>query len=79
MRSMKERLRRFMEGRYGADELNRFLTICGWVLLLVGFVLSGIDNKATLAVGSVLVGLRVSDPVEEDRAAGRGELQILRL
>ena len=57
MRSMKERLRRFMEGRYGADELNWFLTICGWVLLLVGFVLSGIDNKATLAVGSVLVGL----------------------
>ena len=57
MRNMKERLRRFMESRYGADELNRFLTICGWVLLLVGFVLSGIDNKATLAVGSVLVGL----------------------
>ena len=54
---MKERLRRFMEGRYGADELNRFLTICGWVLLLLGFVLSGIDNRVTLIAGSVLVTL----------------------
>ena len=54
---MKERLRKFMEGRYGADELNRFLTVCGWVLLLIGFVLSGIDNKVTLIVGSVLVTL----------------------
>lgn len=57
MIEMKERLRRFMEGRYGADELNRFLSICGWVLLLLGFVLSGFDNRVTLAVGSVLVGL----------------------
>ena len=54
---MKERFRRFMEGRYGADELNRFLTICGWVLLLAGFVLSGIDRQATLIAGSVLVCL----------------------
>lgn len=54
---MKERLRKFMEGRYGADELNRFLTVCGWVLLLIGFVLSGIDNQVTLIVGSVLVTL----------------------
>ena len=52
---MKERLRRFMEGRYGADELNRFLTVCGWVLLLLGFVLSGFNSKAALIAGSVLV------------------------
>ena len=51
---MKERLRKFMEGRYGADELNRFLTLCGWVLLLIGFVLSGIDSKVALIIGSVL-------------------------
>ena len=51
---MKERLRKFMEGRYGADELNRFLTVCGWVLLLIGFVLSGIDSKVALIVGSGL-------------------------
>ena len=54
---MKERLRRIMEGRYGADELNRFLTVCGWVLLLLGFVLSGFGSKAALAVGSVLIAL----------------------
>ena len=56
-RDMKERLRKFMEGRYGADELNRFLTLCGWVLLLIGFVLSGIDSKVALIIGSVLVTL----------------------
>ena len=46
-----------MEGRYGADELNRFLTICGWVLLLTGFVLSAIDRNVTVILGSVLVTL----------------------
>ncbi|MBR0356776.1 MAG: hypothetical protein IJH54_04780 [Clostridia bacterium] len=54
---MKERLRKFMEGRYGADALNRFLTVCGWVLLLVGFVLSALDSKVALSVGSLLVTL----------------------
>jgi len=54
---MKERLRKFMEGRYGADALNRFLTMCGWVLLLLGFVLSGIRNRAAMIVGTVLVTL----------------------
>ena len=54
---MKERLQRFMAGRYGADELNRFLTICGWVLLLTGFVLSAIDRNVTVILGSVLVTL----------------------
>ncbi len=54
---MKDRLRRFMEGRYGADELNRFLTVCGWVLLLLGFVLSGIGGRGALIAGSVLVTL----------------------
>ena len=56
-RDMKERLRKFMEGRYGADELNRFLTLCGWVLLLIGFVLSGINNRVTVSLGSLLVTL----------------------
>ena len=54
---MKERLRKFMEGRYGADALNRFLTVCGWVLLLLGFVLSALDSKVALSVGSLLVTL----------------------
>ena len=54
---MKDRLRQFMEGRYGADALNRFLTVCGWVLLLLGFVLSALDSKVALSVGSLLVTL----------------------
>ena len=54
---MKERLRKFMEGRYGADELNRFLTVCGWVLLLTGFVLSAFSGKVLLSIGSLLVTL----------------------
>ena len=54
---VKERFRRFMAGRYGADELNKFLTICGWVALLLGFVLSGINNGVTAAIGSLLVTL----------------------
>ena len=54
---MKERLRRFMIGRYGADELNKFLTICGWVLLLLGFLLSGFHSTAAVSVGSLLVTL----------------------
>ena len=57
MNGMKERLRKFMEGRYGADALNRFLTVCGWVLLLLGFVLSALDSKVALSVGSLLVTL----------------------
>ena len=54
---MKERLRKFMVGRYWADELNRFLTICGWVLLLAGFVLSSIQRNATQILGSLMVTL----------------------
>ena len=54
---MKERLRKFMIGRYGADGLNRFLTVCGWVLLLSGFILSGIQRSWTMTLGSILVGL----------------------
>ena len=54
---MKERLRRFMEGRYGADELNRFLMVCGWVLLLFGFVLSGFSSRAALIAGAALISL----------------------
>ena len=54
---MKERLRKFVVGRYGADELNRFLTICGWVLLLAGFVLSSIQKNATQILGSLMVTL----------------------
>lgn len=49
---MKERLRRFMQGRYGNDNLNRFLTVLCWVLLIAGLVLSFFES--TSAAGSLL-------------------------
>ena len=55
--AMKERLRKFMAGRYGADELNRFLTICGWVLLMAGFLLSATQKNVTVVLGSLLASL----------------------
>ena len=39
------------------DELNKFLTVCGWVLLLTGFVLSAFDSRVPMVAGSVLVTL----------------------
>ena len=35
---MKEKLRRFMAGRYGTDALNQFLSISSIVLLLFSLV-----------------------------------------
>ena len=32
---MREKLRRFMQGRYGADQLSRFLTAIGLVLIVI--------------------------------------------
>ena len=33
---MKERLRQFMQGRYGADQLSRFGSILGLIIILAG-------------------------------------------
>ena len=35
---MREKLRRFMIGRYGTDGLNQFLSIASLVLLLIAIV-----------------------------------------
>ena len=32
---MREKFQRFMQGRYGADELSRFLTMVGLILIVV--------------------------------------------
>ena len=60
---------RFMEGRYGADELGRFLSISGCVTILLGLVLGRavpILSKILilLALGLViwLVRLLITDP-----------------
>ncbi|MBQ7278569.1 MAG: hypothetical protein IJR17_05155 [Clostridia bacterium] len=54
---MKERLRKFMEGRYGNDQLNQVLSLMGWVLLVLGMVLSSIHNRGLMVAGSILIGL----------------------
>ena len=38
---MREKLQRFMWGRYGNDKFNQFLMICAMVLLVVSMFLPG--------------------------------------
>ena len=38
---MKEKFYRFMQGRYGSDQLNRFLMILVMVLLVLSFFIDG--------------------------------------
>ena len=54
---MKERLRKFMEGRYGTDALNRFMIVCGWVLLVAGFMLSWLNSRPAAVISSLLVSM----------------------
>ena len=37
MRSFRDRIYRFMQGRYGSDELNRFMNIAALVLIILSF------------------------------------------
>ncbi len=48
---MKEKLYRFMQGRYGGDQFNRFLMI----LVIVCFVLSLFGLRPFYVVGTVLL------------------------
>lgn len=50
---MKERIRRFMMGRYGVDAFGRFLNGAGMVLILLSLILSMF--KATYLVGTILM------------------------
>jgi hypothetical protein len=52
---MKEKFARFMAGRYGGDQLNRFMAISGCVLMLVGVFAGGI--AALVLYTAALVGL----------------------
>ena len=48
---MREKLRRFMQGRYGADQLSRFLTAIGLVLIILNlFVRSNIIVYLVMAI-----------------------------
>lgn len=48
---MREKFQRFMQGRYGADQLSRFLTSVGLVLIIINlFVRSNIIVYLVLAL-----------------------------
>lgn len=47
---MREKMARFMAGRYGGDQLNRFVAVSGCVLLIVGFVVGGVVSLALYCV-----------------------------
>ena len=48
---MKERLRQFMSGRYGNDDLNRFMSIAALVLLVISMLTKWtIFNSLAMAV-----------------------------
>lgn len=48
---MKEKFQRFMQGRYGADELSRFLTMAGLILIVVNlFFRSVLLSYVVLAI-----------------------------
>ena len=50
---MREKLRRFMQGRYGADQLSRFLTATGLVLIILNLFVH--SNAITYLVMALLV------------------------
>ena len=35
---MREKIQRFMQGRYGVDHLNRFMMVCGMVCLVISMI-----------------------------------------
>lgn len=55
---MREKLARFMAGRYGGDQFNRFISISGCVLLIIGLFVGGI--AATVLYCLALFGLGYS-------------------
>ena len=50
---MREKLRRFMQGRYGADQLSRFLSLIGLVLIILNLFVH--SNVITYLVMALLV------------------------
>ena len=50
---MREKLRRFMQGRYGADQLSRFLTAIGLVLIILNLFVH--SNAIVYLVMALLV------------------------
>lgn len=53
---MKQKFARFMYGRYGMDELSRFLTYIGLILLLLSVFLSQTVRIVALFIAVLMVG-----------------------
>ena len=53
MRGLKEKIYRFMQGRYGNDQLNRFLITLAMVLLVLSIFLG--DFLYLIAVAAMVV------------------------
>ena len=47
---MREKMARFMAGRYGGDQLNRFIAIAGCLLFVAGMIVRGQISLALYAV-----------------------------
>ena len=54
---MKERLARFMTGRYGNDQLNSFLLVLGMVLAVLGIFLRGRAGSILYVLVLAVLGL----------------------
>ena len=56
---MREKLRRFMIGRYGTDGLNQFLSLASLVLLLIAIV-SRVSLFAWLGVALLVLTVGIA-------------------
>ena len=54
---MKEKLLRFMAGRNGNDELNRFMLLADAVLLLLGVIFRNSFGSVLMSLALVILGL----------------------
>lgn len=54
---MRERLNRFMAGRYGVDELSRFMLYLSLFLMLSEFILNFFSENAVVSLISRIVNL----------------------
>lgn len=52
---MRERFEKFMEGRYGMDELSRFTDIAALILLIVSLFIKGSTGRILFYIAAVLI------------------------
>lgn len=79
---MRERFARFMAGRYGTDQLNRFMLITVVVCMLLGAIFNGTGFARVLwliaLVGLILTYLRMFSKDRYKRAAENNKYLSIR-